>query len=231
MNQSLYKILLVIILGSLLSACASPNVPLKPTFWQERPKVKVANDKLPQPVLYHMGQQGILDYVISDAVTKDFNHYLHNFDLNKLVSLRKDFVKRLRANNIPATKFATINVKKLPWVNKKKQEFSERNFSQFSTKIGNSRLLVVSTNLLGAIRNYYAMIPLGPPRAICELEGRLVNIKNNRVLWRYTSRIELPVKGYWSQPPAYPNFTNALNEAIEVSRTQLMDNFFSSKPD
>lgn len=74
------------------------------------------------------------------------------------------------------------------------------------------------------------MIPLGPPSAACTIEGRLINLKNNRTLWRFTTIEQIKVTGSWSQPPSYPNFSNTLSQAIDQAKQTVLSNFFSTAP-
>lgn len=230
MKKILSRVFTCSALFLLLSACAtSPNVKLDPDFWQQTQSVKVSNDHIDHAGLYHMGSQGLLDVAISDIATDTFSKYLKTYSLKKLYSIRPEFVRRLKNHHLRTEAFPTIDVDKLPWTNLKGEQFSNRNFSEFSAKIGKSKLMVVSVNMVGAMRSYYGFIPLGAPKAVCILEGRLLNAKTNRILWRYTSKVVIPVNGKWDQPPHYPNFTHSLDRAIQLSRTQLIDNFFADR--
>lgn len=221
------KFLFIAIVFLLLGGCASPNVPLNQSFWKHKEHVKVAKIKPVRAHLYKSGPQGLLDMGLNDAVTHSFEKYLENYRLSNMLSISDDFSKRLKAHHVKASSYPVIDVDYLPRSGEDKKSFAARKYTQFAKKIGNDKLLVVTANSIGAIRKYYAFIPLDAPKAICELEGRLINVKNNKILWRYTSSVTLPVDGKWDQPPNYPNFTRALNKAIYLSKSELLDNFFT----
>ncbi len=64
-------------------------------------------------------------------------------------------------------------------------------------------------------------------KAYCVIKGELVDRQSKKVLWRHLADIEEPVKGAWDQPPVYPNFTAALQEAFSSAQEELIDSFFS----
>ncbi len=94
-------------------------------------------------------------------------------------------------------------------------------------KIDSDELFIVTPWRVGATRDYYGFIPLGAPKAICILEGELINVKNNKILWRYKTEISSSIDGPWDQPPLYPNFTAALRRAIKFSKEDIIDNFLN----
>lgn len=220
-----YFILLTFYL--ILTGCAStPNVSLSPNFWKNPQHVKVSNDKKHHAEFYQEGSEGILDVVINNAVTNRFQAHLKNYKLAEFNSIKMNFVKHLRAHHIDAAPYQNIDISKLEPIKGNKKIFSERDYTTFATNIRN-KLLIVSINQVGAVRPYYAFIPLGAPKAICSLTGRLIDLKNNHILWRYTSNVVMPVQGKWDQPPNYPNFNHALKQAIYLAQAQLQDQFFS----
>jgi hypothetical protein len=90
--------------------------------------------------------------------------------------------------------------------------------------------LLIHVKFVGSFRRYYGMIPLGPPSALYKIEGRLINLKTNRILWRFSTNQEVKATPPWSQPPSYPNFSKALNLAIDQANQAILSDFFSSAP-
>jgi hypothetical protein len=222
------KLLALVPLALALVGCSQPNVPLKQSFWKNHQQhVAVTTNKVPKAGLYKEGAQGLLDMAINDADSTGFRHYLESYKLNNLSSeLRTNFVKGLKKHNIKAKRVARIDTEKLDDSGLNKTQYAIKDYRPLAIKIGPEKLLIVSINAAGATRKYYGFIPLGAPKAFCNLEGHLVNLNNDKILWRYTAKVYVPIQGNWDQPPRYPNFTAALNQAVELAKQEVTDNFF-----
>ncbi len=221
------RILAVLAVLGLLTACAAPDVQLDQAFWQNhQQKVDVAHTKAPKAALYQQGQQGLLDVVVSDVVTHKFNDYLKTVDTKEIASLSPQFAKALKARGIK-TEVSTqpLNLRRLPRSGKSSKQFAHKNFTVLAGELNADKILLVDIKQLGATRSYYGPIPLGAPKAICKLEGQLVDLKTNKVLWRYTSDVTVPVSGKWDQAPHYPNFNTAIHKAMRIAKQELFDSF------
>ena len=129
-----------------------------------------------------------------------------------------------------ASSFKAINFNKLKKTDLDDSQYTTRNFSPYKIALKNNKLLLISTNGVGAYRKYYGFIPLGWPRAFCSIEGRLIDPSNNKILWRDLVTVKLEVKGEWNQPPRYPNFSKTLQQAIAKAKQKLLGDFFASAP-
>ncbi|MBU0744376.1 MAG: hypothetical protein KKE11_03300 [Gammaproteobacteria bacterium] len=219
MNR-LSKIFLLILSIAFLSGCVTPehNVKLPNSFWQTtNHKITVAKTKPKnKPALYKTGQQGVLDMAISAAVTQTLNKHLAKTNLDWYYKgLPQKFVTRLKQHNI-SSQIYQINI-----------DPKQKKNATAIVHMDGDKLLLLELQTLGAIRNYYGFIPLGVPRAYCHLKGELIDKQNKNVLWRHVAKIEERVQGNWDQPPSYPNFTNALKEAVNSAQEEIIDSFFS----
>ena len=221
---------LSILSACLLAGCASPNVALKPSFWKNhKQKIAVTTTKPAKVSLYKTGSQGLVDMAISQAETDSFTSHLNKTKLGSFnAHLVNDLLTGLHAKHIHASSAKPFDISKLKSTNQDKQHYSVVNVKPLRISLGNKKLLYIEPLEIGATRNYYAFIPLGPPQAICALEGDLVNTKNNKILWRYHTNVTVPVKGEWDQEPNYPNFTKALHKALHLCRKEMVDNFLYS---
>jgi len=168
-------------------------------------------------------------YQVEDIATKNFRRYLQTLDMKWYSKLKQQFVVSFRKSGVKVKTFPEdISTKKFNYLNKNLQQYAKYDYSFLKTRIGVSKLLLISVDAAGAIRRYYGFIPLSSPKAYVSLTGRLINLKNNRILWRYTAQSKVPVEGEWDQPPMYENFTAAFNEAVRRAASQLMQNLFST---
>lgn len=230
-----YKLKLLCLVSTLLllTGCAkTPNVSLSKNFWQNhKQKVNIASSKPtsgPQTAaLYQEGAEGILDYMVNGAITDKFQTYLKSYPMQTVTNIKWTFLKKLKARKISAKIYnKPINVSKLANYSGDKTKVAVKDYKPFVAKIGPNKLLVISVDRIGAERKYYGFIPLGAPKAVCDLTGKLINVKNNRVLWRYAADVSLAVSGKWDQPPKYPNFTKTLKKAVASAQCELLNDFF-----
>lgn len=228
----MHKLKLFLLISGLvgLAGCASvPNVPLQKKFWQEhKQKVDIAASKSKPATLYHTGREGLIDIAINDMVTNKFQNYLRVYPVKTVTDIKWTFLKKLKKHNINANIYNhPINIEKLANYSGDKKKFAVKDYTSFAAKIGKHKLLVISVNRVGASRDYYGFIPLGAPEAVCDLTGRLVDVRNNHILWRYATHEILAVQGKWDQPPNYPSFTKTLKRAVVIAQQDLLENFFT----
>lgn len=212
----------------MLCACA-PNIPVDNTIWQNKhDKIAVALAELPTPTLYKTGNQGLIDVVINDQVSRQFQMHLHHYPLNNFINLKAEFMNRLRAQGLEAVSYdKAMADNQLNYSNKDTNQYAVRNFEPYANHIGTNKLLLLSISQVGATRKYYGFIPLGAPSAFCSAEGQLIDLTTNRILWRQTVVASLHVMGHWHQPPNYPDFDKALDIAINTVKLQLINSFFN----
>jgi hypothetical protein len=225
------KIVFLLVSILILAGCADPNVSLNQEFWTDQPKpvVAVAMNKPPQADAFFYGG-GLLDIAIIIAENQKFIHYLNQYDISSLNILPDQFVQNLQQRGITAKHYhENIDLNKLKNSSEPNYAAYERkDFTPLFSQLNADQLLLINVDFVGAIRRYYGVIPLGPPSAICTIEGRLINLKTNRTLWRFTISQKVQVVGPWSQPPSYSNFSNALNQVMDQAKQIVLSNFFST---
>lgn len=232
--KSLIKLLLnslLVFTFFILSGCAAPNVALQKNFWKRTntKSIEIALGKTPPADLFMRGQ-GALDFAIAYAVNKDFIKYLNNYNAYSFNQLQSDFVLNLKKGGIQAVIYHDLieDIENLPDEEHDVKKYSKKSYRSLS--LGKHKLLLIlSIKRLGADRLYYGMVPLGAPHAICIAEGQLVNLDDDKILWRLTTTQNVPVDGEWNQPPSYPNFTTALNKAVSKAKDALLKDFWSSR--
>lgn len=228
--SKLITVTLLIVNILLLVGCAKdPNVALKAEFWNEPSKksIIVALDKSSKADMEFYGV-GLLDFVIDKAAMHQFITYLNQYDLSNFNILQAEFADNLNQHRKIAEKYNnSIDLNKLQDSQETNYNIYERKyFKSLLVPLKNHPLLLLNINFIGASRHYYGIIPLGAPKAICNAEGRLVDLNNNKTIWRFSTEQVVMVDGDWDQPPHYPNFTHALNKAVSQANQAIIDDFF-----
>ena len=241
-------ILLILCSGLIGCAKQATNIDLSQEFWQQPPhEITVANAKPIKPTLYQQGNTGILDFVVNSAVNSKLVNHLRRVDMSWYQQMGGKFVKRHREQHIQASSYsrpimidhlATHRVTRGGMYNQKFKMkdasaftssqsgnnaetvlYSKKNYTALATQVGNGKLLLTQIDALGARRHFYGFIPTGKPQAFCSLSGRLIDIKTNHILWKHKVNITQDVSGPWDQPPNFPNFDRALNQAINFRKS------------
>ena len=213
----------------LLAGCASPNIDLNNQFWQNSNKtIIVASSKSPKATLYQEGPNDISVLWSNDVITHTFRRYLENLTFNSIHALPKNFVKQLQEKNIKAKLYPNqIDIAQLQNTPEFYSGYATKDYRPLAKKLGAHQLLIISAGKVGAARMYYGLIPLETQNAVCILTGKLIDLDTNQLLWRYTAKYFISVKGHWNQPPQYANFRKALNNAITDAKQDLLDDFFN----
>lgn len=198
----------------LLAGCSSPrNIPLSEQFWQEKPKVVIVHYKAPEPGMTVSGQQGMLDMAITGMVNNKIIKQVKKADLSWYPAVAHQFAQQLKHRFILAVvdPVAIANQKSL------------------LAKGQGDKVLAINLQTVG-IRRVYSIgfISGGAPQAYCVLSGELIDPKNQKKpLWRSEIEIMQPIQEPWDQPPHFPNLMNALVQATDQAKTELLDSFFS----
>lgn len=227
-----YKLLAICALATSLAACASApkDVELREQFWQDHTQtVAVAESTKPEAHLEKTGNQGLLDYAINSAMTSTFEKHINDTDLSWMETYQASLVSELEGHDIKAISVSTpIDIASLPKSKQDNKKYAVKTYAPLSMKVGDDRLLVITLNKIGAIRNYYGFIPSGAPSAIVSMTGRLVDINSNEIYWRHNTRIVTAITGDWDQPPQYDNFNSALEISIETAKDELRSSLLNN---
>lgn len=204
---------------ALLMGCAQPrNVQLSENFWQDQSqKIAVASFKAPEPQMHRVGNEGLLDLAINNAMNSNMNKALKRADMNWYNNMSTQFATRLKEQKIHTS------------ISEQQFKNDKKNREIILRQAEGDKVLTLELRAVGARRTYYGFIPTGAPEAYCLLVGELIDPKDKKVLWRHESEIIHPIQGAWDQSPNYPNFTSALNVAVNEAKQELLDSFFSGR--
>ncbi len=211
--------LLVITSIVLLTGCAHKVDEKRfQSFWQEeKPCVTVAAFKAPEPQLHCVGEQGLLELAINNAMNKNLNKALKTADVSAYHQMDQHFAKRLKAHKMQAEVVPTHF------------ESTKKNREMILKQAAGNKVLTLELRAAGAKRKYLSLIPMGAPEGYCVLVGQLIDPKDNTLLWSHETEINQPIQGAWDQGPHYPNLNNAMQVALQDATQEMLDCFFSGR--
>lgn len=225
----------------LLAGCATPPPPvddivLPASFWQNKHgKIGVALVESPEGTVHMVGPQDALDRAIAAKADSRFIDYLHAVRPSAFDQLAERFSGALRmrgytveaiAQPVDSAWYAALRA--APPANRVQVDLAPTR-----AKYGVDRLLLLSVARFGAYRDYFVFVPTAAPMAVFQVEGELVDLASNEMLWRATMASKqnvIPIEGNWDQPPDYPNATLAIRRAERNAVIYLENTFFSGAP-
>lgn len=219
-------IALNLILAGVLTGCSAPNVDVSKSFWENKnQQVDIARSPAAQnqAQFYPVGAQGVLDIVINKSVNGSMNKMLTEYNGHQVIlNARSIFLTELKKNHIKARIVDVVDASKLSRSHEAAAQYSTRDYRALSQKYGSDKLLTITIDQLAETRNYYSFIPTDAPHAICVITGRLINVKDNHILWRHTVAVVTDI-----QKPRHnqQNFYAAINQAAQNATQNLANNF------
>lgn len=226
------KLLFLAAIVVVTQGCANvaPDVSLQSSYWQNKnQKVAVANTRFDAPDYYISGYHGLLDVARTVSKNSELIEYLKNTDIKWYDNLSHEFKTELDKKGIVAKVYADkINLKDFNKVKGKLQRKSEYDFSPLLDKVKARQLLLVELKSVGVEREYHGPIPKSDLKTMCKLEGRLVDLQSNKVLWRKNVHTYLPLgkNKILKQPLDYQNISDNLSKTVKTASTELLGDFF-----
>lgn len=221
------KPIAIISLG-MLSACTKPQIELQQEYWKDTHKqVVIAESTLPNADFYPTGAQGILEYAATKSAAKELIDHLKKKDNHWMDKVASNFEKAFQAKGIKAKLLSRpVDITRLPSDKTGLSHNADKQYNLLKAAEKKDQLLLLSLVNFGGERSYYSLIPLGAPKAIVSLEGKLIDLRTNQLLWHKNVRVSEAIQGKWNQKPNYPNFDKAIDLAIQKASTQLQHDLF-----
>lgn len=224
------------VVAASLTGCATLKpMDLQPEFWQQanNKKVAVVVFELPKPGNAKVGSQGLLDLAINAAVSNKFDSFVGTMQFEPYSVLAEDIEKEFDQRGFDAS-VVKVEVKDLPVLEKtpeqkKNPAIFRENLAAVPAFKDKDFVFMVTSNQVGTVRSYYSVVPTSAPQGIYNGVARLVEVKTNEIKWWKPVNIVKPVSGEWDQPPSYPNVAQAVDQAIEASKKEYKNQFFSIK--
>lgn len=219
-----------------VSGCASvpTHVKMDPGFWSDkRQTVVVAIAEMPAPDHFMLGQQGLLDVAINKGNAEELTAFLKTVDTSAYAKVTTDIAQALRAKGFKTQEHAGyLNVTSLPAFKAPESKdgaakvaHAEKDFRELAKKYGPNRLLLLDVRSIGTQRNYFGFIPTSAPSATITVRGQIVDLADNRLLWRQNQSEQAAIADPWDQPQSFPNVGRAIEKVMLVSRKN-MQKFF-----
>jgi len=219
-------------LALMLVGCATVQQPvsLSPSFWENRQQtVGVAVTTSTPPTAMMLGQQGLLDIVVNRANAKSLIEFLEKMEIARLKTIAKEFSDQLTARGFNVkTIDEPIDVSKLEKFSGKSEgtSFAQLDFRKLKTD-DMDKLIVISVNRVGTVRNYYGFIPLDAPQADLSLTGQMVDLSNNQLLWYTVENKTMPIPEPWDQAPSFENVAGAVLANVDQGLESFQQSFFA----
>lgn len=226
------KIISAAFVALMLVGCATVQKPvsLNPSFWENRQQtVGVAVTKSNPPDAMMLGQQGLLEYAINRGVAKSLIDFLEKMEIARLKTVTKEFAEQLTARGFKVqTIDEPIDVSKLDKFSGKSGETSYATLDFRKLKTDNmDKLIVISVNRVGTVRNYYGFIPLDAPQADLSLTGQMVDLSDNQLLWYTVENKTMPIPEPWDQAPSFENVAGAVLANVDQGLESFQQSFFA----
>lgn len=221
----------------LMHGCAT----VKPTtvpqnFWTQTGRnISVSVQRLPQPTSNKLGAQGLLDMAINSAVASGWDAQVKSVSIKAYDKFPGELVTRLNQRGFNASAI-DMKLADLPkYVAKPEQKQSktavlDKDLKGVAALAGADYLLLVNPLVTGTARNYYGFMPLNDPSGYFVGYATLVDVRTNEIKWWKDLMVTKIANVPWDQPPAYPNLTQAVVQAVDDSREQFMKELFANAP-
>ena len=204
----------------LVAACAVPAKQLNSDFWKENNgKFGVVLVGPVKPGLFKTGQQGALDFIVSEVMTQEMRNRIDRLDTGPIRALPEQIAAVLKARG-----------KKVVAVREVPREAIGRNLETSTPLLDYSALarsmnvdvLIVVNATHGFSRAYYGPIPITGPEAVFSAEVLMVDNDKNRVFWSRPTKTARPVGSGWDAPPDYPLLVQAYEEVLRAGAADIL---------
>ncbi len=233
MRRSPVVLLSFLALVLLLSGCVtSPYVQMKQEFWTQTDRsIGVAVAKLPDATTHKVGQQGLLDMAINQAMADQLSKYLKTVDLSNYGKVSGEAATRMQAKGLKVVEVASpVDVAALKDFTSEDSSrvYAQKDFRPLKQQLGVDRLVLLTVTAAGTQRSYYGFVPTSKPIALMATRGEIIDLGTNEILWRQVSSNTTPIDDPWDQPPNYPNVGVAVQKVVLMARRSLIDSLFGT---
>ncbi len=199
----------------LFTSCKSKIIPLSKTYYDNTNKVGVLfiADSIRAEII---GDQSLLEMALTG--TKRFRAPLELVDkaINPISDIENTYFNTYQEKGKPIKKIDyKLNTEDLVEFEKPKK--SKKQYFNYDLRFLQSKdideLLIVTIEY-GLLVNYDGIFEeekLGN----CRIESKIINLKDNSILYNNFTVFNVEVIGNWKTPPNYPNLKNAIQLAIK----------------
>lgn len=219
-------ILLSLILGGCATTPQSPVYLSKEATRFDQARIGVAMTSIPKVDILYPGADCLLCLGAASIMNASLATHTQTLPIEGLPNLKNDLADLLRQKGAEVVVIDNdLNLEKLPDARNKGENLASKDFSSLKEKYNLDKLLVISINHLGVIRQYAGYIPTSAPMARISGSGSLINLSTNSYEWYLPLEVLRDSDGSWDEPPTYPGVTSAYFQALEIGKDNLLKPF------
>lgn len=214
------KIIVLVGITILLSACATnrEHVVIPPAFLANPKTLAIVQlSGLEKPGYYKIGQQGIFDVLINEAMATSAQEKIEKMDATPIV--KEYYYKRF--SHIFASQSFEVKEDPTP-LNKesltpppiKNLKYAPYDFRFLQGRYNVEYALILDPISFGVERSYHGFFPTDAPKGFARVSFYLVNLSNNSIVAECHTAEQDIVKGEWDTPPEYSNLIKSIKAAL-----------------
>lgn len=226
----LFKLIGYGLVGLFVSACAAPQPPvsLSQNFFQNTPaRVGLAISQPEAPTFSTEGDVRLLDMAIIATAMAQFKGHVATLDLADFQAVAKEVTDLLQQKGFVVKQISPApDMEELPSFSdpntKDSIYFAEKDMTRLASQLGVDYLLSINLYRAGFARPYSGFVPLAAPRAVFDIRGQLVDLRDNRLLWYAGIHKANSAEGNWDEPPNFPGLTNSYYVTLEQTKEAIV---------
>lgn len=184
---------------------------------------------LENPGFYKEGEQGMVDFLISSAITDSVAEGLKKINTTEIIEEHyfKPFEIAFLNKSFTVNKLSEkLKREALCKYEGDHEKCASLDFRSLKSKHNAEFALVLDPKLFGTIRKYYGFIPIGAPKGHADLTVYLVRLEDNAVMGHYNASVRTEVQGDWDTPPDYAALVKATKTALATALNNAYLHFF-----
>ena len=242
----------ILIVISINACAANKAAPLDAGFWDDtQPVVGVALASPPKPevtvkissttpftrqktLIMSRGYDQNFDeepYILKDQ--RDLWHYLNSHEVKEMVKLKDIFTRGLTSRGFRVVAIdENIGLKELPRYTPPASGHAGKDYRGIPQADGLDLLIVLNVKRYGTYCGYLDDHNIYSDM-LATLTGEMIDLKTNRILWRFTYRTGRETGSSSSRcddPGTYPYILEELGTALVEAAGNVADDFFSGAP-
>lgn len=230
-SKNTFKLLFLFPIIAILAACSSqPPIPLKGEFWEGEKNVGVYIQS-PKHADFHLeGQIGLLDWAIISAATSELSNHIESLDDEDFIAISNELDQKtneikpsIAVISLDNDTIAAKDIKKFKGKKKGEDYYFPVDLTPLKSKLDVDHVLLFKILSLGVNRSYYGFIPTSEPNATMAVEGTLVDLTTNKMIWYKQVKKVTPNENAWDEGPDFPEITRNYQTTINRMKSALID--------
>lgn len=230
-NKNTAKLLFLFPIITILAACSSqPPIALKKEFWEGEKNLGIHIQSPKHADFRPEGAIGLLDWAIITAATSELSNHIDTLDDKGFIDMPNDLKQKISdsEHSISLTPLDTDaivakTIRKFKGKKKDEDFYFPVDLTPLKAKLNVDHLLLFKILRLGVNRSYYGFLPLSEPNATMIVEGTLVDLTTNKMLWYKQIKKITPNENAWDKGPDFPEITRNYQTTIDRMKSALIE--------